>query len=77
MSDSLIGRDFHQKQDAFRIVVWSVVFLVIVWWSMYFLGVVRTSTPISPVIAIPRLIQHDSALPAPFIVPFPDTPVAC
>lgn len=79
MSNAPISRDFHQKQNALQTIAWFIVLVMIVWWSMFAgsLGVTHASTPISPVMAIPRLIQHDSMLPAPFIVPLPDAPVTC
>lgn len=79
MNNASIGRHVFRKRDGMQTVAWFVVCLVVMWLSIFAIssGVARTSAPISPVIAIPHLIQHDSALPAPFIVPLPDTPVTC
>lgn len=79
MSNVPIGRNFRQKQNALQTIAWFIVLLMIVCWSMFAgsLGITRASAPVSPVMAIPRLIRHDSALPAPFMAPLPDTPVTC
>jgi hypothetical protein len=67
------------KRKAVQTAVGLIVLLVMVWWTILTdsAGVVRASERISPVLAIPRLIQPASALPAPFMVPLPDTSIAC
>lgn len=79
MNNASIGCHVSRKRDRMQTTAWFVVCLVVVWLSIFAIssGIARTSAPISPVMAIPCLIQYDSALPAPFIVPLPDTPVTC
>lgn len=71
-----LGRHLLWQQKA---VVWSIALLVMVWWAIVSTsaGIVSTSEQIGPIIAIPRLVRHESAMPAPFMVPLPDTSVTC